>query len=441
MKKDRDSLILSNVISDDGESSDFISLLSQEEEEVMNKEDLPESLPILPLRNTVLFPGVVIPITVARDKSIQLLKEAYKKTDKLVGVVAQISSETEEPGFDDLYKIGTVAVILRMIKMPDGSTMAVIQGKRRFALNEVQQTEPYIKSSISPVPEGDLIEDEEARALAESIKDVAQKIISMSPHMPSEAAVAIKNIKSPTFLVNFVASNLNAELTVKQAILEEVHYKMRAHKVLEALKKDFQFTELKAQIESKVRGDLDKQQRDFFLQQQIKAIQEELGGDSPERDVEGLLELAKKKKWNSNINEAFKKEVERLRRTNPMAPDYGIQLNYLQLLLDLPWNDNSKDNFDLKRAEKILNDDHFGLEKVKQRILEYLAVLKLKNDMKSPILCLYGPPGVGKTSLGKSVAKAIGRKYARVALGGLSDVSEIRGHRRTYIGAMPGRII
>lgn len=441
MKKDRDSLILSNVISDDGESSDFISLLSQEEEEVMNKEDLPESLPILPLRNTVLFPGVVIPITVARDKSIQLLKEAYKKQDKLVGVVAQISSETEEPGFDDLYKIGTVAVILRMIKMPDGSTMAVIQGKRRFLLNEVQQTEPYIKSSISPVPDGDIIEDEEARALAESIKDVAQKIISMSPHMPSEAAVAIKNIKSPTFLVNFVASNLNAELTVKQAILEEVHYKMRAQKVLEALKKDYQFTELKAQIESKVRGDLDKQQRDFFLQQQIKAIQEELGGDSPERDVEGLLELAKKKKWNSNINEAFKKEVERLRRTNPMAPDYGIQLNYLQLLLDLPWNDNSKDNFDLKRAEKVLNDDHFGLEKVKQRILEYLAVLKLKNDMKSPILCLYGPPGVGKTSLGKSVAKAIGRKYARVALGGLSDESEIRGHRRTYIGAMPGRII
>ncbi len=441
MKKDHDNLILSNVISDDGESSDFISLLSQEEEEVMNKEDLPESLPILPLRNTVLFPGVVIPITVARDKSIQLLKEAYKKTDKLVGVVAQISSETEEPGFDDLYKIGTVAVILRMIKMPDGSTMAVIQGKRRFALDRVLQTEPYIKSTISAVPDGDIIEDEEARALAESIKDVAQKIISMSPHMPSEAAVAIRNIKSPTFLVNFVASNLNAELPVKQAILEEVHYTMRAQKVLEALKKDYQFTELKAQIESKVRGDLDKQQRDFFLQQQIKAIQEELGGDSPERDVEGLLELSKKKKWNDNIREAFKKELERLRRTNPMAPDYSIQLNYLQLLLDLPWNDNSKDNFDLKRAEKILNEDHFGLEKVKQRILEYLAVLKLKNDMKSPILCLYGPPGVGKTSLGKSVAKALGRKYARVALGGLSDESEIRGHRRTYIGAMPGRII
>ncbi len=441
MKKDRGNLILSNVISDDGESSDFISLLSQEEEEVMNKEDLPAYLPILPLRNTVLFPGVVIPITVARDKSIQLLKEANKTSEKLVGVVAQLSSETEEPGFDDLYKIGTVAVILRMIKMPDGSTMAVIQGKRRFELVAVQQAEPYIKCSIKSVSDGEIAEDEEVRALAESIKDVAQKIISMSPHMPSEAASAIRKIKSPTFLVNFVASNLNAELSVKQSILEEVNYKQRAQIVLEALKKDYQFTELKAQIESKVRGDLDKQQRDFFLQQQIKAIQEELGGDSPERDVEGLSQLAKKKKWNLKVEEAFKKELERLRRTNPMAPDYGIQLNYLQLLLDLPWNDNSKDNFDLRRAEKVLNEDHFGLEKVKQRILEYLAVLKLKKDMKSPILCLYGPPGVGKTSLGKSVAKALGRKYARVSLGGLSDESEIRGHRRTYIGAMPGRII
>jgi ATP-dependent Lon protease len=441
MGKMHDRLILSNIINDENESSDFISLLSQEEEDQMNKENLPESLPILPLRNTILFPGVVMPITVARDKSIQLLKEAYKTQNKLVGVVAQKSADIEEPVLTDLYEIGTVASILRMIKMPDGSTMAVIQGKRSFKINNLIQEEPYLKANILSLSEPDFVADEESKALAESIKDFSQKIINMSPHMPSEAASAVNKIKSPTFLVNFVASNLNSEIQVKQAILEEVPYKTRAQKVLEALKKDYQFAEIKAQIESKVRGDLDKQQRDFFLQQQIKAIQEELGGDSPERDIENLLIAANNKKWDTKVGEAFAKEVERLRRTNPMAPDYSIQLSYLQLLLDLPWGDYSKDNFDLKRAEKILNEDHFGLEKVKQRILEYLAVLKLKNNMKSPILCLYGPPGVGKTSLGKSIAKALGRKYARVALGGLSDESEIRGHRRTYIGAMPGRVI
>ncbi|MFY8190065.1 MAG: endopeptidase La [Bacteroidia bacterium] len=436
-----DRLILSNIISDDNESSDFISLLSQEEEDIMNKEVLPESLPILPLRNTILFPGVVMPITVARDKSIQLLKEANKTKDKLVGVVAQLASEIEEPDLADLHKIGTVATILRMIKMPDGSTMAVIQGKRRFEILSAITEQPYIKALVAALPEPIFEEDDEARALAESIKDYSQKIINMSPHMPSEAAMAISKIKSPTFLVNFVASNLNAEIKIKQEILEVMPYKKRAHLVLEALKKDYQFAEIKAQIENKVRGDLDKQQRDYFLQQQIRAIQEELGGDSPERDIDNLMTLAKNKKWSLKVSEAFAKEVDRLRRTNPMAPDYSIQLNYLQLLLDLPWDEYTKDNFDLKRAEKILNEDHFGLEKVKQRILEYLAVLKLKSNMKSPILCLYGPPGVGKTSLGKSIAKALGRKYARVALGGLSDESEIRGHRRTYIGAMPGRII
>ena len=436
-----DRLILSNIISDDNESSDFISLLSQEEEDIMNKEVLPESLPILPLRNTILFPGVVMPITVARDKSIQLLKEANKTKDKLVGVVAQLASEIEEPDLADLHKIGTVATILRMIKMPDGSTMAVIQGKRRFEILSAITEQPYIKALVAALPEPIFEEDDEARALAESIKDYSQKIINMSPHMPSEAAMAISKIKSPTFLVNFVASNLNAEIKIKQEILEVMPYKKRAHLVLEALKKDYQFAEIKAQIENKVRGDLDKQQRDYFLQQQIRAIQEELGGDSPERDIDNLMALAKNKKWTLKVAEAFAKEVDRLRRTNPMAPDYSIQLNYLQLLLDLPWDEYTRDNFDLKRAEKILNEDHFGLEKVKQRILEYLAVLKLKSNMKSPILCLYGPPGVGKTSLGKSIAKALGRKYARVALGGLSDESEIRGHRRTYIGAMPGRII
>jgi ATP-dependent Lon protease len=441
MNKEHDSLIFSNILSDEGDSSDFISLLSQEEEDQMNKEDMPEMLPILPLRNTILFPGVVIPITVARDKSIQLLKEANKSPEKLVGVVAQKSSEIEEPMREDLYEIGTMATILRMIKMPDGSTMAVIQGKRKFKLTGQMITEPYLKSNIIALQEPDLLESEETRAMSESIKDFAQRIINVSPHIPSEAANALKKIKSPTFLINFVSSNLNAELAVKQEILEELNYNNRAQKVLEALKKDYQFTELKAQIESRVRGDLDKQQRDYFLHQQIKAIQEELGGDSPERDIENLQKAASEKKWDAKVAEAFAKELDRLRRTNPMAPDYSIQLNYLQLLLDLPWNDYSKDNFDLKHAEQILDEDHFGLEKVKQRILEYLAVLKLKNDMKSPILCLYGPPGVGKTSLGKSIAKALGRKYARVALGGLSDESEIRGHRRTYIGAMPGRVI
>jgi ATP-dependent Lon protease len=441
MNKERDTLIFSNILSDEPETSDFISLLSQEEEDQMNKEEMPEILPILPLRNTILFPGVVMPITVARDKSIQLLKEANKTKDKLVGVIAQKSSEIEEPLREDLYEIGTMATILRMIKMPDGSTMAVIQGKRRFQLTGELQTEPYLRSAILPLQEPEMVESEETRAMSESIKDYAQRIINVSPHIPSEASNAIKKIKSPTFLINFVASNLNAELPIKQQILEELSYTGRAHKILEALKIDYQFTELKAQIESKVRGDLDKQQRDYFLNQQIKAIQEELGGDSPERDIENLNKIAASKKWDAKVSEAFAKELERLRRTNPMAPDYSIQLNYLQLLLDLPWGDFSKDNFDLKHAEKILDEDHFGLEKVKQRILEYLAVLKLKNNMKSPILCLYGPPGVGKTSLGKSIAKALGRKYARVALGGLSDESEIRGHRRTYIGAMPGRVI
>lgn len=433
--------MLGNIISDDSEHAEFISLLSPEEEDLMNKEIMPDVLPILPLRNTVLFPGVVIPITVGRDKSIHLLKEVYKSKNRFVGVVAQKKSEIEDPGFDDIFHVGTVATIIRMIKMPDGSTMAVIQGKRRFTLNAIEKTDPYLVGTITPIIEPPFENDEESQALADSIKEMAQKIINLSPGMPSEAAIAIKNINSPTFLVNFAASNLNSDLAVKQKILECIPFKERARMVFEEQTRDYKYIELKSNIENKVRGDLEKQQRDFFLQQQIKAIQEELGADSPEREIENLLEAAEKKNWKPYVKEAFVKEVERLRRINPMAPDYSMQVSYLQTLLELPWDETTQDNFNLKHAEKVLNDDHFGLEKVKQRILEYLAVLKLKNDLKSPILCFYGPPGVGKTSLGKSIAKALGRKYARIALGGLHDESEIRGHRRTYIGAMPGRII
>ncbi len=439
-KNESENFMMSTMISDDSDSQEFISLLSQEEEDEMNKEDLPDALPILPLRNTVLFPGVVIPITVGRDKSINLIKDAYKGT-KTIGVVAQINSSIEDPLFTDLNKVGTVAHIIKMLRMPDGSTTVIIQGKRRFMLNECISTEPYILASITPFNEQKPKPTEEQKALVSSIKDLALDIVHINPMVPSEASFAIKNIESATFLLNFISSNLNTEVSNKQLILEIEDFHDRGKKVLEMLTKERQMLELKNEIQSKVRGDLDKQQRDFFLQQQIRALQEELGGDSPDKDIDNLLQSGKLKKWTEQVHEAFKKEVEKLKRMNPMAPDYSVQLGYLQTLLDLPWGDFSKDNFDLKHARKILDEDHFGLEKVKERILEYLAVLKLKGNMKSPILCLYGPPGVGKTSLGKSVAKALGRKYARISLGGLHDESEIRGHRKTYIGAMPGRII
>ncbi len=437
---DNRNYIIPSLISDESDSQDFISLLSQEEEDEMNKENLPDTLPILPLRNTVLFPGVVIPITVARDKSINLIKDA-NKGNRTIGVVAQLNSAIEDPQFSDLNKVGTVAHIIKMLRMPDGSTTVIIQGKRRFSLNECISTEPYIIASITPFNEKKLIPNEEQNALVSSIKDLALDIVNINPMVPSEASFAIKNIESPTFLLNFISSNLNTEVTNKQIILEIEDFQERGKRVLEFLAKEQQMLELKNEIQSKVRGDLDKQQRDFFLQQQIRTLQEELGGDSPEKDIDNLLKTGASKNWSEQVYESFKKEVERLKRMNPMAPDYSVQIGYLQTLLDLPWNEMSKDNFDLKRAQKILDEDHFGLEKVKERILEYLAVLKLKGNMKSPILCLYGPPGVGKTSLGKSIAKALGRKYARISLGGLHDESEIRGHRKTYIGAMPGRII
>ncbi|MCO4291953.1 endopeptidase La [Solitalea sp. MAHUQ-68] len=422
------------------EETEFFPLMTPEDEEEMNREEMPEVLPILPLRNTVLFPGVVIPITVGRDKSIKLIKEAYK-SNKIIGVVSQKNVAIEDPTPDDLNPIGTVAYIIKTLQMPDGNTTVIIQGKRRFSVGEMMQSEPYFKAKIHLFEEPKASEDKEFKALISSLKELSTQIIQNSPNIPSEAAFAIKNIESPSFLINFICSNMNAEVGEKQSLLEETNIKKRAEMVLEHLTKELQMLELKNQIQSKVRVDLDKQQREYFLHQQLKTIQEELGGNTPDLEVQNLRERARKKKWSKDVSEHFGKELEKLARMNPAAAEYSVITNYLELLLDLPWNDFTKDNFDLKRAKKILDKDHFGLEKVKDRILEYIAVLKLKHDMKAPILCLVGPPGVGKTSLGKSIAKAVGRKYVRMALGGVRDEAEIRGHRKTYIGAMPGRVI
>ena len=427
-----------NIADDDTE---FIPLLSIEDEEQMNAQDIPAALSILPLRNTVLFPGVVIPITVGRDKSIHLIKDAYKG-DKIIGVVSQKDTAIEDPKFEDLNQVGTVAQIMKMLRMPDGNTTVIIQGKKRFKLNQLQQSEPYIRCTVVPFPEviaGKA--DKEFPALVGSLKDMALQIIHQSPNIPSDAAFAIRNIESHSFLINFISSNMNLDVSKKQELLEIADQKERATKVLEHLTKELQLLELKNQIQSKVRTDIDKQQREYFLNQQLKTIQEELGGSTPDREVAELRERAKNKKWKKEVAEVFHKECDRLARMNPAAAEYSVLINYLDLLLELPWNEFTNDNFDLKHAQKVLDKDHYGLEKVKARILEYLAVLKLKRDMKSPIMCLYGPPGVGKTSLGKSVATALGRKYTRMSLGGLRDEAEIRGHRKTYIGAMPGRII
>ncbi|MBA3682374.1 MAG: endopeptidase La [Bacteroidetes bacterium] len=423
------------------EDSDFIPLLSSEDEDTMQNEKIPEILPILPLRNTVLFPGVVIPITVGRDKSIHLIKD-YNKGDKTIGVVAQRRDSVEEPTELDLYNVGTVAQIIKMLRMPDGNTTIIIQGKRRFKIDEFIQTEPYHKAKVSPFDEIKPPKtDKEFNAIISNLKETSVQIVKISPNIPSDASFAINNIDSPTFLVNFISSNMNANTEDKQKMLEVANLKDRSLLVLENLNKEFQILELKNQIQNKTKMDLDKQQREYFLNAQIKTIQEELGGNNFEQEINGYLEKAKAKKWSDEIKETFEKQIAKLQRMNPNAAEYGIQTNYIELLLELPWNEITTDNFDLKHAQTILDEDHFGLEKVKDRIIEHLAVLKLKGNLKSPIICLYGPPGVGKTSLGKSIAKALDRKYVRMSLGGLKDESEIRGHRKTYIGAMPGRIL
>ena len=423
------------------EDTEFLPLMSDEDEAKISKEDTPNELPILPLRNTVLFPGVIIPITIGRDRSVKLIKDA-ENGNKTIGVVAQKDFDTELPELSDLNHVGTVAHILKMLKMPDGNITAVIQGRKRFEITEIVQKDPYFKAKVVDLKEvKPEKKDEEFGALVSSVKDLALRIIDESPNIPTEAAIAIKNIKNSSFVINFVSSNMNIGLTEKQSLLEEVDLKKRAILVLELLTKELQMLEMKNNIQSKVQTDLDKQQREYYLNQQMKAIQEELGGSGSQKEIDEMRKQASKKKWNNEIANAFDKELRKLQRMNPSMSDYAVQRSYIELILDLPWDEVTTDSFDLKQARDILDRDHFGLEKVKERIIEHLAVLKLKGDMKSPILCLYGPPGVGKTSLGKSIAEALGRKYERVSLGGLRDEAEIRGHRKTYIGAMPGRII
>lgn len=429
---------LKSLMDDD---TDFIPLLTPDDEENFEAEKMPETLPILPLRNMVLFPGVVIPITVGRDKSIQLIKDVNSGT-KIVGVVAQKNDQIEDPKSEDLNTIGTVANIIKVLKMPDGNTTVIIQGKKRFKITEFIQSEPYHVAKVETFADVKPAKtDKEFEAIISNIKEVSHQIVKKSPNIPSDAAFAINNIEGSNFLINFVSSNMHSSTSEKQQMLEIGNLKVRALKLLELLNKDLQMLELKNEIQDKTKHDIDKQQREYFLNQQMKAIQEELGGNNFEQEISELKERAKTKKWSKPVQEVFEKNISKLQRMNPNAAEYAIQTNYVELLLDLPWEDTTQDNFDLKHAQAILDEDHFGLDKVKERIIEHLAVLKLKNNLKSPIICLYGPPGVGKTSLGKSVAKALGRKYVRMSLGGLKDESEIRGHRKTYIGAMPGRIL
>jgi ATP-dependent Lon protease len=423
------------------EDSDFIPLISDEDEEVLAKSDVPELLPILPLRNTVIFPGVVIPITVGRKKSIQLINDVYKK-NKILGTVAQIDGEIDEPEIKDLHRVGTVAQIIKILEMPDESTSIIIQGKKRFQVESIVSEEPYFVAKTSGLEdEKPATRDMEFEAIVGSLKDLSLRIIKLSSNIPPEASFAVKNIESSSFLINFICSNSEVALEDKQKLLEENSLKNRGIELLQHLSKEVQMLELKNDIQSKVKMDLDQQQREFMLHQQMKTIQDELGGSPTDKDVEEFRKKAVKKKWNKTVEETFNNELAKLQRMNSATAEYSVQANYLQTLVELPWNEFTKDDFNLKRAARILNRDHYGLDKVKDRILEHLAVLKLKGDMKSPILCLVGPPGVGKTSLGKSVASALKRNYKRMSLGGLHDEAEIRGHRKTYIGAMPGRIV
>jgi ATP-dependent Lon protease len=421
---------------------DFIPIipLNESDSESMDGVVVPREISLLPLRNTVLFPGVVLPITVGRDKSIKAVNDAYK-TDKLIGVIAQKDSDIEDPEKKDLEKVGTVAKIVKLIKMPDGGTTVIIQGKSRFSIESIVTEDPYFKASIKTLVDEDAPKDPDFEAYVASIKDMAAEIIQLSPNIPSEAAIILRNIESPSFLIHFVSGNLNTDIKDKQKLLELNNIRARADLLMQLLQKELQFAELKNKVANKTKTEIDKQQREYFLQQQLKSIKEELGGDTNEREIKEMQKKAEAKKWPEAAKEMFKKGIEKLERMHPTTPDYSVVYNHLDLMLDLPWEAYTEDHYDLKIAKQVLDDDHYGMNKIKERILEYLAVLKLKGDMKSPILCFVGPPGIGKTSLGRSIANAIGRKYVRLSLGGLHDESEIRGHRKTYIGAMPGRIL
>ncbi len=447
MTEEKDQLRPVHFIGNEGE--EMIPLLSPEEEEEIHNVGVPDTLPILPVRNTVLFPGVVIPITVGRKKSIDLVKEAYNG-DRIIGVVAQKNQKADEPVYDDLYKIGTVATILKMVVLPDGNTTIIIQGKRRFELLEEVSNDPYLRAKVVAKKETfDKISKKQATGLIGSLKDTAKKIIKLNPELPPEAQIAIDNIETLGFMTHFLCSNLSVSVESKQGLLENDNGKNRVTTLMEFMNNEVQLLQVKQEINSKVHHDIDQQQRDYFLRQQMKVLQDELGEESVEKEVDRLRMRGADKIWSKEVEEHFQKELRKVSRMNPAAADYPVHINYLELLVDLPWGEVSKDNFNLKRAKTILDKDHYGLDKVKQRILEYLAVIKLKNvikgdndgTMKGPILCLYGPPGVGKTSLGKSIAKALGREYVRMALGGVRDEAEIRGHRKTYIGAMPGKVI
>lgn len=428
---------MQNLIEEDVE---MVPLLSIEEDDNANHDNLPKKLPILPLRNNVLFAGVVIPISVGREKSIKSVKKAYKE-NKYIGVIAQKDTKIEDPEATDLYSIGTTAKIIKMLSMPDGSNTLILQGVKKFKVKNIITSNPIIEAEVEYINDEPMLDKREEKAMMDNMKDAGNRIIELSPNIPNEAKIVLNNINNIKFLANFITSNLNIELTQKQQILETDDAHERVQQVLKYMDQELQLQELKANIHNKTRTDIDKQQREYFLNQQLRAIQEELGGDMYQEEINRLKDKAKEKKWSEAVAKAFDKEIERIKRMNPAAAEYSVILNYLDLMVELPWNDYTKDNFDLKRSKKILDEDHYGLDKIKDRILEYLAVLKLKGDMKSPILCLIGPPGVGKTSLGKSIARALDRKYVRMALGGLHDESEIRGHRKTYIGAMPGRII